>query len=117
MRIKPQLDGSRSLVIDSAYLWLNATVQADGTVQVHEVEVRDPRTPAAADLRLAEAKAKVCDTCEHSRGITRERNGQPVYGVKCTQCGCGLFKLLAKDCPIGRHAHLKTLDRHGIGDV
>jgi hypothetical protein len=105
LTIKPH-NGDREVAIDTAYLLLRQTVHADGTVTVHEVEIRDPRAPSIEHLRIAEAKAKVCDACEHSQGVVRDRGGEPVYGVKCKQCGCGLFRLLAKRCPIGKHDEL-----------
>lgn len=49
INIKPVYDGSRSLSIDTAYLMLDATVHPDGTVEVHDVEIRDPRSTGLGD--------------------------------------------------------------------
>ena len=67
MRVKPTSDGSRSLSIDTAYLMLDATVHPDGTVEVHDVEVRDPRSTGLGDTIAKATKAvgiKPCGGCK-----------------------------------------------------
>lgn len=58
----------------------------------------DPET-----LRIAEVRAETCESCEHFEGITRTRGDFVLYGVKCTQCGCGSRRIIDYPCPIGRH--------------
>ena len=57
----------------------------------------------APDLRIAELRAEICESCEHFEGITRTRGDFVLYGVKCTQCGCGSRRIIDYPCPIGRH--------------
>ena len=67
MTIKPLPSGSRSLSIDNAYLMLDATVHPDGTVEVHDFEVRDPRSTGLGDTFAKATKAvgiKPCGGCK-----------------------------------------------------
>lgn len=65
--VKPLPAGSRSLSIDTAYLMLDATVRPDGTVEVHDVEIRDPRSTGLGDTIAKATKAvgiKPCGGCK-----------------------------------------------------
>jgi len=67
MIVKPLPSGSRSLSIDTAYLMLDATVHPDGTVEVHDVEVRDPRSTGLGDTIAKATSAigiKPCGGCK-----------------------------------------------------
>ena len=67
IRIKPNNDGSRLVEIDTAYLMLDATVHPDGAVEVHDVEIRDPRSTGLGDTIAKATKAvgiKPCGGCK-----------------------------------------------------
>lgn len=66
MRIRPNKDGSRSVRIDTPHLLLNATVNADGSVDIHSVEVREP-SAGLGDTIAKATKAigiKPCGGCK-----------------------------------------------------
>ena len=66
MRIKPTKDGGRVVKIDTSYLMLDATVNADGSVDIHSVEVREPSTGLGDTIAKA-TKAigiKPCGGCK-----------------------------------------------------
>ena len=66
MRVKPNKDGGRTVKIDTSYLMLDATVNADGSVDIHSVEVREPSTGLGDTIAKA-TKAigiKPCGGCK-----------------------------------------------------
>lgn len=66
MRVKPNKDGSRTVKIDTSYLMLDATVNADGSVDIHSVEVREP-SAGLGDTIAKATKAigiKPCGGCK-----------------------------------------------------
>ena len=106
--VRPLESGSRSLSIDTAYLMLDATVHPDGTVEVHDVDIRDPRSAGLGDtvakvtddmIRIAEINAAVCESCPELRGVSRVVKGRDVYRVRCNACGCGGLSLANGRCP------------------
>ena len=63
---------------------------------------RIPHPPSPAELELAIARAGICNTCQHNRGITMERNSWPVYAVRCGLCGCAGLSLIRGSCRAGK---------------
>ena len=66
MRVKPNKDGGRTVKIDTSYLMLDATVNADGSVDIHSVDIREPSTGLGDTIAKA-TKAigiKPCGGCK-----------------------------------------------------
>ena len=75
MRVKPNKDGSRSVRIDTPHLLFNATVNADGSVDIHSVEVREPSTGLGDTIAKA-TKAigiKPCGGCKKRQAALNEK--------------------------------------------
>lgn len=66
LSVKP-VDGSRSVLIDTPYLYLDAIVHPDGTVETRGHEIRDPRSKGLGDTIAKVTKAvgiKPCGGCK-----------------------------------------------------
>lgn len=62
-----------------------------------------PRKLSEEDIRIAELRADVCESCEHSRKVSRVIKDFQVYRVSCDKCGCAARSLVDVTCPIGLH--------------
>lgn len=51
---------------------------------------------------LAEQRAKICEPCLESRGVSLIVNSFEVYRVKCNACGCPGMSLIGGTCPLNQ---------------
>ena len=66
MQVKP-IGDKRSVNIDTKYLKFVATVAEDGTVEVHEVEVREPRTAEELLPPKEQQEPMKCEKCSRNK--------------------------------------------------
>lgn len=65
-------------------------------------EVATPTPILPARLDEVERRLAVCESCQHSRGVTRLAGRFAVYSVSCDLCGCGGLKAEVGPCPANK---------------
>ncbi len=73
--------------------------------------------PSPTELRLATMRASMCQVCQHNGGITLERDGRPVFIVRCKLCGRGGLSLIHDSCQAHKWPVVAKLSSGQVGGI